>query len=223
NKKQRDEEVAQRGHFGGDVHRIWERRQRYAGDERAHFAGKFEKNSEFADEEAPGQGADQYQLRQARDAMKEKRQYESAHQQRNRDQDADTRNRHQDDLELQVVQAGLNRQEENREQILQDEHTQRDPPRQRIELALVVEQLDDNHGAAERDRDAKIERVPVAGGAERQPDRPEQGDPERTASEDLCRRRYHDHFPRPDDFLQVDFHADHEQHEDETQLSDCGD
>ena len=75
-------------------------------------------------------------------------------------------------------EARLDGEEQDREQVLQHQHAERDAAGQRVELELVVEHLDDDDGAAQRHGGREIERVELAA-AERNPDQQEQ--PERRA------------------------------------------
>ena len=106
------------------------------------------------------------------------RQRVAADQQRRRQQHADAHHRKQHHVELQVVQARLDREEQDREQVLHHQDAERDAARQRVELELVVEHLDDDDGAAQRDGGGEIERVEAAV-AERNADQEKQ--PERQA------------------------------------------
>jgi len=63
---------------------------------------------------------------------------------------------------MQVLQIRLNGKEQDHEQVLQHQHAERNAAGQRVQFALVVEHLDDDHGAAQRRADTEIERVPPA-------------------------------------------------------------
>ena len=77
-KEQRDEEIAQRRHLGGDIERIGEGRQRNARHQRAHFARQLQPFGDLADQETPGQRAQQNQFRPARDLVEQPRQHIAA-------------------------------------------------------------------------------------------------------------------------------------------------
>ncbi|MHC2425746.1 hypothetical protein ACVIST_002491 [Bradyrhizobium elkanii] len=124
---------------------------------------------DFADQEAPGERAEQHELGPPRDLVEQPRQHVAAQHQRGRDQHRDAGNRQQHDADLQIVQARLHRQEQDREDVLQHQHAECDAPRQRIQLALLVEHLDDDHGRGQRAGDAEIDRVELAA-ADRKPD-----------------------------------------------------
>ena len=64
--------------------------------------------------------------------------------------------------DLQIGEAGLDRQEQDREDILQHQHAERDAARQRVEFAFLVEHLDDDDGARQRAGDAEIKRIETA-------------------------------------------------------------
>src|SRR6185437_5428590 len=103
-----------------------------------------------------------------------------------------------------------------------DEDTQRDAAGQRVELAFLVEHLDDNDRRGERAGNAEIERIELAA-ADRQPDARKKQDAEQTAAQQLAAGREQDDLAGTDDFLQVDFEPDHEQHEDQAELGDDAD
>ena len=144
--EQRDEEIAQRRHLGGDVERIGEGRERNAGDQRAHLARQMQFFGDLADQETPGQRAEQDQLRAAGDLVEQPRQHIAAQHQSGRHQHADPTDREQDHARLQIVKARLHRQEQDREDVLQHQHAERDAPGQRVELTLLVQHLDDDDG-----------------------------------------------------------------------------
>ena len=220
--EQRDEEVAERGDLGGDVERIGEGRERDAGDQRAHLARQRQLIRGLRDQEAPGQRAEQDQLGPPGDLVEHARQHIAADQQRSRDQHRDAADREQDDADLQIGETRLHRQEQDGEDVLEHQHAEGDAARQRVELALFVEHLDDDDRARQRAGDAEIDRIEMPA-AERQADADEEQNPEQTAAEQLAARREQDHPPGPHDLLQVDLEPDHEQHEDQAELGDDAD
>lgn len=154
--------------------------------------------------------------------MKQARQHVAADQERRCDQYRDTANRKQDDADLQVGKARLHRQKQDGEDILEHQNAERDAAGQRVELALLVEHLDDDDGARQRAGDAEIERIEMTA-AERQADAGEEQNAEQAAAEELAAGREQDHPSRPHDLLQVDLETDHEQHENQTELGDDAD
>ena len=169
--EQRDEEIPQRRHLGGDIERVGKGRERHAGHQRAHLARQMQPFGDLADQETPRQRAEQHQFRTARDLMKQLRQHIAAEDQRSRHQHADPGDREQDDADLQIGEARLHRQKQDREDILQHQHAERDAARQRVELALLIQHLDDDDGARQRAGDAEIQRIEPAA-ADRQADAP---------------------------------------------------
>ncbi|MGY3293449.1 hypothetical protein ACVWWP_006516 [Bradyrhizobium sp. LM3.6] len=154
--------------------------------------------------------------------MKQARQHVAADQQRSGDQHRDAADREQDDADFQIGKARLHRQEQDGEDVLEHQHAERDAAGQRVELALLVEHLDDDDGARQRAGDAEINRIELPP-AERQADAGEEQHPEQAAADELAARREQDHLSRPHDLLQVDLQADHEQHEDQAELGDDAD
>ena len=120
---------------------------------------------------------------------------------------------------MQVIEARLHRQEQDRKNVLQHQHAERDAPGQRVELALLVQHLDDDHRARQRAGDAEIQRVEIAA-AHRQPDPDEEQYPEQAAADQLPARGKQDDLAGAHDLLQVDFQPDHEQHEDQAEFGD---
>ena len=70
--------------------------------------------------------------------MKQLQQHVAAEQQRDRDQCAGARERQQDHADLEIVEARLHRQEQDREHVLQHQDAERDAAGQGVELALLV-------------------------------------------------------------------------------------
>ncbi|MGC3990513.1 MAG: hypothetical protein QM796_12700 [Chthoniobacteraceae bacterium] len=127
--EERNEEIPQTGDLGGHVERVGKGGDGDAGNEGAHFPGELQPCGQFTDQEAPGNRADQHQLGQAGNAAKQVGQYKPADQQGHREQDRHMRKGHQQLADLQIVQAGLDGEEENDEQVLQHQQAQRDAPR----------------------------------------------------------------------------------------------
>ena len=177
---------------------------------------------DLADQEAPRQRAEQDQFRTARDLVKQSRQDVAAEHQRGRHQHADPADRQQDHADLEIGEARLHRQEQDREDVLQHQHAERDAPGQRVELALLVQHLDDDDGAGERAGDGKIQRIEPAA-AHRKPDPHEKQDAEHAAADQLPAGGKQDHPAGPHDLLQVDFQPDHEQHEDQAEFGNDAD
>src|SRR5262249_16294624 len=116
----------------------------------------------------------------------------------------------------------LYREEQDRENVLQYEDTERDASGQRIKLAFLVEHLDDDDGRGERAGHAQIKRVELAA-AERQSDAAEEQDTEQAAADQLAAGSNQNHGGGANDLLEVDLEPDHEQHEDQAELGDDGD
>ena len=154
--------------------------------------------------------------------MKQVRQHEPAEQQRGRQQGGNPRHRKHGHHRLQIVEARLQRDEQDDEDVLQHQDAERDAAGQRVELALVVQQLHDDDGAAERGGGREIERIP-ARAADRHPEQQKKSDPERAAADDLHGGGHHDGAAGTDDLLEVDLQPDHEQQEDQAELGDGGD
>ncbi|MFK4569441.1 hypothetical protein ABIF94_000877 [Bradyrhizobium ottawaense] len=93
--------------------------------------------------------------------MEQPRQHVAADQQSCGDQHRDTADREQDDAGLQIGKARLHRQKQDGEDVLEHQHAERDASWQRVELAFLVEHLDDDDGARQRAGDAEIDRIEV--------------------------------------------------------------
>ena len=173
----------------------------------------------LADQKAPRQRAEQDQFRAARNLVKQPRQNVSAQYHRRRHQHADAADRQQDHADLEIAEAGLHRQKQDGEDILQHQHTEGDAAGQRIELAFLVQHLDDDDGAAQRAGDAEIQRIEAAR-PHREPDAHEEQEAEHAAAHQLPAGGKQDHPAGAHDLLQIDFQPDHEQHEDQAKLGD---
>ncbi len=189
------------------------------GDEGAHFAREAEERREFGDHETPRDGAHEHELRQARHALEERREHEAAHRERCGDEEYDASAGLEKRDGLEVVQAFLDGEEEDDEEVLQHEQTQRHAAGQGIEFALVVEHLDDDDRTAQGGSDAEVKCVPFSAG-DREAQRPEERDTDHAAADDLRDRAHEDRTARADDFLQIDLEADHEKQEEETEFGD---
>src|ERR1700710_272552 len=174
---------------------------------------------DLADQETPGQRAQQDQFRPARDLVEQPRQHVAAQHQSRRHQHPDPADREQDHADLKIVETRLHRQEQDRKNVLQHQHAERDAPGQRVELALLVQHLDDDDGAGQRAGDAEIQRVEMAA-PHRQPDPEEEQHPEQADADQLSARGEQDDLAGAHDLLEVDFQPDHEQHEDQAKFGD---
>ena len=173
---------------------------------------------DLADQKAPRQRAQQDQFRAARDLVEQPRQHIAAERQRGCHQHADPDDREQDHADLQIIQARLHREEQDGKDILQHQHAERDAPRQRVELAFLVQHLDDDDRARQRAGDAKIQRVELAAAAHRQADPHKEQDTEQAAAQELPAGGEQDDLAGPHDLLEVDLQPDHEQHEDQAKF-----
>src|SRR5260370_10916755 len=174
---------------------------------------------DLADQTTPRQRAEQDQFRAARDLVKQPRQDVPAQYHRRRHQRPDAADRQQDHADLKVAEAGLHRQKQDGEDILQHQYAQGDAAGQRIEFALLVQHLDDDDGAAQRAGDAEIQRIEAAR-SHRQPNPHEEQDAEHATTHQLPAGGKQDHPAGAHDLLQIDFQPDHEQHEDQAKLGD---
>src|SRR3569623_1324117 len=174
---------------------------------------------DFTDQKAPGQRAEQDQFRPARDLVEQPGQNVAAQHQRGRHQRADAGDREQDHADLQIVEAGLHRQEQDRKNVLQHQHAERDTAGQRVEFTLLVQHLDDDHRARQCAGDAEIQRIELAA-THRQADTDEEQQPEHDAANQLPAGGEQDDLAGAHDLLQVDLQPDHEQHEDQAEFGD---
>ena len=116
----------------------------------------------------------------------------------------------------------MNCQEEDREEVLQHENSDRDPPRDRVQLAPVVEDFDDNDGAAERRGYSQVKRIEGAG-PQRQSQGGEHDHAEHRTSEDLRQPGEGDGAAGPEHLFQIDLQPDHVKEQDQSQLGNGGD
>src|SRR6188474_1122347 len=115
--------------------------------------------AQFADQETPGQRAHLDQFRRTRDAPENRRQKVAAREQRCRNKEYDPDEREQQDAERQVFQVWLDREKENRREILEDENAERDASGQGVELLFFVKHFHDDDRAAQGGGQAEIQRV----------------------------------------------------------------
>ena len=151
--EERDEEIAQAGDLGGDIERVGKGRERDAGDERAHFAREVQALAEFPDAGStrrarrpapvPAGARRAGKWRAARSGSPPSAAATSTTTRSERDQQ---------DARREVLQIRLDREKEDRREILEHEHAERDAAGQRVEFLLVVEHLDDDDRAAQRRR-----------------------------------------------------------------------
>ena len=57
------------------------------------------------------------------------------------------------------MKVGLQGEEKYGEQILKHQDTERDPARERVQFPFIVENLDDDHGAADGPGDPEVESI----------------------------------------------------------------
>ena len=177
---------------------------------------------DFTDEETPGQRAEHHKFGIPRDLMKYPRQHKTAENHRCRDQHGNTADRHQNDTDLQIVETWLDRQEQDRKDVLKDQNTKGNPPGERVEFTLLVKNLDDDDGARKRAGHRKIKRVELAA-PQRQADSDKECEAEQTRANQLPACGKKDHLAGSDNLFQIDLEADHEQHEDQAELGDRAD
>src|SRR6187402_3597868 len=173
---------------------------------------------DFADQETPCQRAEQDQFGAARDLVKQFRQDVAAQHQGGRHQYADAADREQDHADLEVGEARLHRQEQDGEDVLQHQHAERDAAGQRVELALLVQHLDDDDRRGKRAGDCEVERIEAAEAYAHEEDNAEQA-----AADQLAAGGEQDHPAGANDLLQVDLQPDHEQHEDQAEFGNDAD
>ncbi len=128
--------------------------------------------------------------------------------------------RTQQRAELRVEQVGLDAQHDDRPDVLEDQHAQRDPARQRVELGLVVEQLHDDHRAADRAAHGEVQQ-------RRSRRRPcgsrtagRTRGPSATHSGNCSMPVTSTGLPADQQLLQVHLEPDHEQQQDQADLGD---
>ena len=118
---------------------------------------------EAGQREAPRERAHEHQFRLPRDEAEDRRQHEAARDIADADEERDLRDGEREHRDLRVLQVRLHGEEDDDEEILQHEDAERDAARERVEFALVVEDLDDDDGGTQRHRHAQVERLEPAG------------------------------------------------------------
>ena len=128
--------------------------------------------------------ADEDEFREARDLVEERRKDVLADQEGGSNQDSNPAQRQEEDADGELVQVGLDREEQDGEEVLQDEDAQRHAPGQGVEFAFFVEDLDDDDRTAHGGGSPEVERVPAAG-TELESEQAEDGGSQSKATEDL--------------------------------------
>jgi hypothetical protein len=161
--EEQQQEVAYAREPRADRLAISRRCQGETGQEGAGLLRKADPFPECRETRAPGNREDQQQLLRARHRVQHNRQHiahHHVHEGRPRQDTPDQRERH---FQGRCIGAAAQRAHRHHRQndgdVLHDEKTDRDTAMQCIQLALVREQLDDDDGAREGQRDRDIERL----------------------------------------------------------------
>ena len=155
--EQGDEEVAQAADLGDHVQAVRKRRERHAGDQRAHRDGEVGQHGHVADDQAPADRRDHDDLRTLRDELEQGRQHVPRDGQRAHHQPEPGQHRDCNRQDGRIVQVGLQRQHDDGQHVLHQQDAECQAPIDRVKLALIREQLDHDHRAGERGRDAQVE------------------------------------------------------------------
>src|SRR5206468_3352875 len=119
--------------------------------------------------------------------------------------------------EVRVQDVGLDREHGHRPQVRDDEHAERDPAWQRVQLELVVQDLDHDQRAGEAHAGREVEQSAVVGlvaHAEQEEEAEAEGDADRH----LERAREQHGRAAGGHLAQVDLEPDHEQEQDQADL-----
>ena len=215
--EERHEEVAEVGHLGDHVDVVGEGREADPRDQGAHLPGEADEAGGPGQEEAPGQRGREDQLGLLRHRAEEPGQDVAADGQAPEDQQHAFQEGGQQRRRVGVRQVRLGGEHDDRPEILADQDPERDPAGERVQLPLVVEQLDHDQGAAHRQAGGQVEELelpaPVA-----KPEPVEEGQPQPDADRHLERAGDQHRPPGGDQLLQVDLQPDHEEEQDQPDL-----
>ena len=171
------------------------------------------------EDEAPRQRTHQHEFRRARHRLEQRREKVFADHEREGDEHENFAERLGEDDQGRVLEIRLQREKQDREQVLQHQHAKRQAAGQGVELALVIEYFDDDDRAAQRRSHREVERVepPVA---EMEPPRPEEQQAQHASSKDLGGGGDGDGASGTEHLLEIDLQTDHEEQQAELDLRD---
>ena len=217
--EQGHEEVPDAGDLRDDVRPVGKRRDAHASDQGAHLARQAEVLGDAADDEAPGGGRDQDQLRPARGCLEQPGEHVAAHEEREGDQHGAPHDRPRDGEDVGVRQVGLHGHEQDGPEILDHEDAQGQPPREHLQLELVPQELDHDEGRAERDDDGEIVDIEGArAGLVAEP--AEEGEAQEGIDHELADAEREQRSPHAPELTEIDLQPDDEEQEDESDLGD---
>jgi len=127
-----------------------------AGDERAHLSRKVERIGGTAHQKAPGERGDQHKLGDFGDEGEKAWQRVAAQTQRHQYQSPAFDKGRREHAETRIVQVRLQREKDDRPDVLKYQNAQGNPAWQSREFEFVVKQFDDDQRAAERKGYGKV-------------------------------------------------------------------
>ena len=172
--EEREEEVPDPADPRDDLGAVRVGRDDDAGDQGAHLLREPGPPGDAGHQEAPRHRADHDELGGLGDDAKVRGQHEGGQQPGPAHEPDAGHQRAEEEEGLQVLQVGLDRQEGNRVEILEDQHSQGDPTPEGPQLELVGQELDDDERRRQRAGEREVEPVELAAGgrdhgAEHQP------------------------------------------------------
>ena len=159
--EQGHEKVADAHRLGDDVDVIRKCGKTHAGDQSPHLPRETDQAGGAGQEEAPAQRRHQHELGCFGHGPKQVRQYVFRERETADHEHRAAPQRAQQGNQVWVQQIRLHREHPDRPQVLDDEHAQRDAPRQGVELELVIENLDHDQRAREAHACREIEQSVV--------------------------------------------------------------
>ena len=110
----------------------------------------------------------------------------------------------------------------HRPEVLADQDAERDPARQRVQLPLIVEELDHDQRAAHGHAGGQVEKGELAPQVA-EPEPVKEGEPEGDADRNLEKAGDDHRAAGSDQLLEVDLQPDHEEQQDQAHLGDGDD
>mmetsp|Transcript_36944 Transcript_36944/g.83929 ORF Transcript_36944/g.83929 Transcript_36944/m.83929 type:complete len:536 (+) Transcript_36944:521-2128(+) len=222
-----DEEVPDELDLPVELRAVGEGGQGDACDERRQLHGEVDEGEDrgAADEEAPGQGEHEHELDAPGGVEEHGGHHELCVCQGDGDEHPDHDEGLEDAQDLGAVEVGLDRQDHDGPDVLEDEDADGQPACGRAHLALLAEHLGDDHrgGDAGGHADVHGREGARAEGEARGLQAHEEGDHDAGADGVLEEASEEHDLAHLQQLLDVQLHADHEEQEDEAQLAELRD
>ena len=158
-----DEEVADADRLGDHVDVVGKCRQAHARDQGSHLAGEPDQARRARQEEAPAKRGDKHELRRLGHHAEQVRQHVLGEARSRATTSTAPRHREpRSGTRFGLRMFGCTASIADRPQVLDDQHAERDPAGERVELELVVQDLDDDQRAGQAHAGGQVQKRAVA-------------------------------------------------------------